>query len=189
MRLTTSKNASKELKKKARELAALLPGCSFIPRGESRLERLDELARRAGEKTILVLMAPDKNIKPSPLKPGRLTPGPIFIIRSRHLVLDEDGGESWSWDARALEVRKMKTDAPSSAILGEDPYVVVAAKKDGGEAAILLSFLGLESHPLADFADEPLEVRLEAKKTKKKNNLKLVAGKETLLSAEYGWAD
>lgn len=189
MRLTTSKNAPKELKKTARALASLLPGGCFVPRGESRLERLTELARRAGEKTLLVLMASDKNSKPSPLKPGRLTPGPLFIIRARHLVSDESGSESWSWDERTLAVLKMDAGKRGAQIIfGEDLYVVVATKKDG-EPSALISFLGLESHPLADFADAPLEVKVEAKKSKKKNNFKLAAGKEVLLSADYEWVD
>ena len=183
MWFTTSKNAPKELKKAARALADALPGGSFVPRGESRLERLQLLAGRAGERTLLVLMAGEME--------GKSTP--YFTIRSRHLVLDENGSESWSWDAHGLEVHKVETGQRPSALLGEDPYVIVVAKNEG-ETLALASFLGLENHPLADFADEPLEVEMEldVKKSKTKNTshtLKLAVGKEALLSMEYGWAD
>ena len=75
-------------------------------------------------------------------------------------------------------------------IIGEDAYAFVAAKKNGEESAAI-SFFGFENHPLAEFADEPIEVKVEAKKTKNKNenSLKLAAGKELLLSMEYGWVE
>lgn len=186
MWLTTSKNAPKELKKTARALAEALPDTVFMPRGETRLERLAERAKRAGEKTLLVLMAAEKEKKSSKQKES----GQLFTIRSRHLVSGEDGEEEWSWDARTLVVQKMKTGARPFTLFGEDAYAVVAAKK-AGEASGLIQFLGLQNHPLAEFDEEPLEVKLDAKKTKKKNekSLKLSAGKEELLSLEYEWVE
>ncbi len=174
MWLTTSKNAPKEVKKAALALADALPDATFMPRGETRLERLDERAKRAGEKTLLVVMVADA---PS-----------LFSLRSRHLAVEENGKEIWMWDSRMFEVRGIKSGARAADVLGEDAYVFVAAKKNDEEAAIL-AFLGLENHPLAEFSDEPIEVEVEAKKTKKKNEnaLKLSAAKQLLLSLEYCW--
>ncbi len=182
MWLTTSKNSPVELKKSARALADALPGAEFIPRGERSLSRLEILAARKGEKTLVVMMVCDDG------------ENHCFSLRSRHLETGEDGAIRWAWSEQRLMVKKIKLNrAKIRSELGEDPYIYSAL----GEAKAFCSFLGLDNHPLAEFMDEPAELKLELVKPKSKSKGKLLEtpaleikfDKEILLEMQCEWVE
>jgi hypothetical protein len=149
MWLTTSKHADTKLKRAAHALAAALPGGTFIRRGEQGLQRLEELAAREAEGTILVMSKPDGEKNTS-----------LWVLRSRGRDRDTD---RWSWAPQEMLVEKMengKEEAAEGAGPGQEdePYRIEAA---GTQAAGLARFLGLADHALSPYYEEPVTVEVK----------------------------
>ncbi|MDE1798013.1 MAG: hypothetical protein KGH63_01245 [Candidatus Micrarchaeota archaeon] len=175
MLLTTSKHAGKDLQALARQLSAHLPQCRYLPRSERALERLQSLASRAGEDTILVVGSPQTE-RPSKLKKKKTLSPPLSVLSSR-----QHSSDGWSWQAKSLSIQKIKFGAPFALSREDDPLEVKLAA--GKPSAALAAFLGIlpgKRSPL--FADSTL---LLLKAGAKKAEIKLV--RNLILQLDYVW--
>lgn len=135
----------------AAKLASTLPGCALVRRGEQRLERIEELAARAAEETILVM---------SEMPDMREKNNPSFILRSRHLVLDANGVAHWTWQENEMVVEEMECDASVMAeIENDEPYAISA---QSAAAKKIASFFGMKDHALAKYYDDAMNAAIEA---------------------------
>ena len=184
MWITTSKHADTGLKRAAHALALALPGCSFIRRGEQGLERMQELAEREAEDTILVLSSPEAACR-SPVSGSINAPSSAFILRSRQ---KKEG--VWIWQAQEMVVEKMerktgkKTDEnrEEQGPAVEEPYKIVAG---GEKAKELVQFLGMRDHALAPYYEEGPRIEVEAGAHQDRFSISREDG--TITSIQYRW--
>lgn len=188
MFLTTSKHASKELQVLARRLASHLPECHYLPRSERPLERVQTIAFRAGEHTLLVLSSPQNSRPPqeknkSPHARPRAAPkkfpaAPPALISSRSRA----PGDSWAWHAQTLALFKIKFHSPMPRLTAQDdPLEIKIAPTPAARA--LAAFLGMGAGPRSPlFADStPVTFKAIAKKAEMK------LSRTPLIQFEYSW--
>ena len=170
MWITTSKHAGIGLKQLAKRLARSLPGGRMERRGEQGLERIEELAGREAEDTILVLSASNPSAAPSS----------SFILRSRQR---KDG--AWTWQAQEMVVEELKetrVDGKKSPDASPLPYSITT---QGAQASKIAAFLGLREHPLARFYAERDEYGVEAET--REGRFAISSGGKSVIGIHFGW--
>lgn len=192
MWLTTSKHADKKIRTLGLALARAIPGAKYVSRGERSLERLEELAGRAGETTLIVLSAAQTQraakksgaAKKTTKKKSQL---PLVILRSRQR--NELG--DWEWDINELQVKKLEMAKAEKKMKdgkdeADDPSPApISLEAESEEARKLVGFLGLKEDPLTSIYEEKRALAIRSANGK----LTLELEKHKLLTIQYIWAN
>jgi len=182
MWITTSKQADTHLKRAAQALADAWPDARFVRRGERGLERIEELAAREAQDTLLVLSS--DGARPSAAS------SPPFILRSRQR---KEG--RWAWQHEEMAVQKMQgpriaeRSAKAKQNKGEnaspaepEPFSITA---HGASAEEIARFFGMRDHPLARYYEEARKVEVET--SERKDRFSLTIDRESVLDIVFGW--
>ena len=171
MLLTYSKNAPVGLKQLAKNLAMHIPGCRLMHRSQRPLERLQALAHRGGESTLLVLIGPGGQI-------GAKMPQAILRARKKENL---QGDNSWRWENNQMLIYEIKFGSKYKEEKGDEPEKIIANSKEGKKLA---SFFGLEENILCPLYAQHRKISILAKN----NFLSIKSGKEKFIEIKYKWA-